>query len=214
MNKTLRLELIAYLLVAFVIFGIGYSVGHAVIEGGVGGDSNFDAIVLDTSLTTGTTLTVGTSAVIGTSLTVASASATSTVTINGVTFTPFKVSATSATTTPWAVQAPSTGTSTLIYPALNITVSTTSDLWAVVCAKASTRYATTTVIATSTNQTARGLLTLNIATTSQILAINSILAVSDLVFGPSEWLVCSMQGQSSGTFSPTGNLTGGFKLTN
>lgn len=101
---------------------------------------------------------------------------------------------TQGTTTVCAIQAPAS-TSTLTFASIQLSVSSSTQS-RVVIAKATTPYATTTVLGSAVfAANAQGTL---IATSTPVDALNE-----DKTFAPNTWLVVGMQG-GIGTFSPTG----------
>jgi hypothetical protein len=137
-------------------------------------------------------------------------STTGTYSANGATTTTTRSALTTSTTTPCAVQSPA-ATSTLDrFVASFITSSTTAST--VTIAKASTQYATTTVIATS-SIAASAQATIVAATTTPVAdSAAGRLTITDRTFAPSTWVVMSMTG-GIGTFSPTGACIASFKST-
>lgn len=101
---------------------------------------------------------------------------------------------TQGTTTVCAIQAPAS-TSTLTFASIQLSVSSSTQS-RVVIAKATTPYATTTVLGSAVfAANSQGTL---IATSTPVDGLNE-----DKTFAPNTWLVVGMQG-GIGTFSPTG----------
>jgi hypothetical protein len=108
---------------------------------------------------------------------------------------------TAATTTVCAIQAPA-ATSTLVYGAVKLDVSSTTAS-TVTVAKATTAYATTTLIREA-SVSANAKATVLMASTTE-----SALAQTNRIFGPNEYVVIGMAG-GIGTFSPEGSCVAKF----
>lgn len=106
------------------------------------------------------------------------------------------------TTTICAIQAPM-ATSTLVGGGLNLRVSSTTAS-TVTIAKATTAFATTTIIRQA-SVSANAQATILAASTT----VNA-LAQTDSIFAPGEWLVFGMAG-GTGTFSPAGACSAAFQ---
>lgn len=115
-----------------------------------------------------------------------------------------------STTTVCAIQAPTSGTSTLRYSLSNFVVSSTTAS-VITFAKATTAFASTTVIATS-SIAANAMASMIVSTTTSVGdTTNGRSVLNDRVFAPGNWLVETMSG-GTGTFSPTGNCQASFQL--
>lgn len=113
-----------------------------------------------------------------------------------------KADLTTSTTTVCAIQAPA-ATSTLSGGGINLVVSSTTAS-TVTIAKATTAFATTTLIrSASVSAGAQGAV---LAASTTISALEQ----TNRTFAPNEWLVFSMTG-GIGTFSPTGNCSAIFQ---
>ncbi len=144
-----------------------------------------------------------------TTLTVTGTSTIATTTSSGVsTVTRGTTSLVTASTTHWATQP--MASSTLASAFCSLTGSTTASV--IGFAKASTAFATTTVLATTTiAANAQG--SINALATTTFNAVGSVLgrlSVNDRYFGPSDFLVLWQEGGAVGTFSPVGRCEAVF----
>lgn len=122
--------------------------------------------------------------------------------VNGVTDYFTSITMKTSTTTICAIQSPA-ATSTLTFASADFKTSSSTASY-LTFAKASTAYATTTIIGS--------LAAIGAGAQATILASSTAAQYNDIIFAPSKWLVFGMQG-TAGTYSPTGKCKAVFRVT-
>lgn len=204
MENSKKIALVALVLAIIACVGYYFPVSTGGVQNHTKSEMSFGNVV-DTSYfdyfdaTTGYKL-AGTTFLNATSFSLPSG--VSAETINGATITYSRNSAASGlnqgTTTPCAVQSPTTASSTLIRFTIGESVSTTTAT-TITIATSTTQYATTTRLNSFTVAASGSFLFTHVATTS-----------AGSIMNPGDWVVAGQSG-GTGTNSPTGSCLGVFQ---